>query len=177
MFLSLICWVFTLFILVVLPVILIAIQPDLGSAIVFFSFLLVVYRAGFSEVLLLIAIIFIALFFLTLVVDRLYILAGLIAIASLALLFVGRKIKYVFGAFVILAVITSIIYSVIRFFDLELNYYFILVASLLLSFPVYMIFAVRKKIRNTLIIIGCLFVSMLFSFSVDYFYHDVLKEH
>ena len=169
--------IFTLFILVVLPVILIAIQPDLGSAIVFFSFLLVVYRAGFSEVLLLIAIIFIALFFLTLVVDRLYILAGLIAIASLALLFVGRKIKYVFGAFVILAVITSIIYSVIRFFDLELNYYFILVASLLLSFPVYMIFAVRKKIRNTLIIIGCLFVSMLFSFSVDYFYHDVLKEH
>lgn len=167
----------TLFVLVILPVILIAIQPDLGSAIVFFSFLLVVYRAGFSEVLLLIAIIFIALFFLTLVVDKLYILAGLIVITCLALWLAERKIRFVLAALVILAIIASIIYSLNRLLGFDLNYYFILVAGLLISFPVYMILAARKKIRNIFIIIGCLFISMLFSFSVDYVYHDVLKDH
>jgi len=61
--------------------------------------------------------------------------------------------------------------------EIGANYYFIVVAGLLISFPIYLIYAIRKKIRNILVVIGCLFISMLFSFSVDYVYHDVLKQH
>lgn len=169
--------IITLFLIVFLPAILIALQPDLGSAIIFFSFLLVIYRAGFSEILLLIVIILIGLFFLTLIIDKLFILSGLIIITCLVLWFVERKTRYVAGALIILAMITGVIFGLNRLFGMDMNYYFILVAGLLVSFPIYLIYTVRKRIRNILILIGCLLISMLFSFSVDYVYHDVLKKH
>ncbi len=169
--------ILTIFLLVIMPVLLIALQPDLGSAIVFFSFLLVVYRAGFSEVLLLIAIIFAGLFISTLVIDKLLILLGLIGITAFALWFAERKIKYVAGALIILVMIVGVIYELNVFFNMNMNYYYILAAGLLVSLPVYLIYAVRKKLRKMLIIIGCLLISVLFSFSIDYVYHDVLREH
>jgi len=169
--------VFTIFLLVMMPVLLIALQPDLGSAIVFFSFLLVVYREGFSEVLLLIAIIFAGLFISSLVIDKLYVLLGLIGIAAFALWFTGRKFKYVVGALIILVMIVGIIYGLNVFFNMDWNYYYILTAGLLVSLPVYLIYTVRKRLRKMLMIIGCLLISVLFSFSIDYVYHDVLREH
>jgi len=169
--------IFTIFLLVMMPVLLIALQPDLGSAIVFFSFLLVVYRVGFSEVLLLIAIIFAGLFVSTLVIDKLYILLGLIGITAFALWFAERKFKYVAVALIILVLIVGAIYGLNVFFNMNMNYYYILAAGLLVSLPVYLIYAVRKRLRKMLIIIGCLLISVLFSFSIDYMYHDVLREH
>jgi rod shape determining protein RodA len=169
--------IFTIFLLVIMPVFLIALQPDLGSAIVFFSFLLVVYRAGFSEFLLLVAIIFAGLFISTLVIDKLYILLGLIGITAFALWFAERKFKYVAGALVILVMIVGVIYGLNVFLNMNMNYYYILAAGLLVSLPVYLIYAVRKRLRKMLIIIGCLLISVLFSFSIDYVYHDVLREH
>ena len=41
----------------------------------------------------------------------------------------------------------------------------------------FLFYAIRKRMRNILILIGCFVVSILFTVSVDYIYHDVLQEH
>ena len=169
--------VMTLFLLVMLPMVLIALQPDLGSAIIFFSFLLAVYRAGFSEILLLIAVVFAGLFILTLIIDKLFILVGLIVMTCLALWFAERKIRYVAGALIILGIVVGVIFGLNRLFNMNMNYYYIFAAGLLASLPMYLVYAIRKRIRNIIIILGCLLISVLFTFSVDYVYHDVLQEH
>ena len=169
--------VMTLFLLVMLPMVLIALQPDLGSAIIFFSFLLAVYRAGFSEILLLIAVVFAGLFILTLIIDKLFILSGLIIITYLALWFAERKVRYIAGALIILGIVVGVIFGLNRLFNMNMNYYYIFAAGLLASLPMYLVYAIRKRIRNIIIILGCLLISVLFTFSVDYVYHDILQEH
>jgi rod shape determining protein RodA len=66
-----------IFFIVIIPMGLTAIQPDMGTALIFVSFLLVIFREGFSEILLITGVLLIGLFFLTLLVDKLFILAGL----------------------------------------------------------------------------------------------------
>jgi rod shape determining protein RodA len=166
-----------IFLIVMLPALLIALQPDLGTAIIFCSFLLVIYREGFSEILLLIGIVFIGLFLLTLLIDKLFILGGLILIAFLILWLIRRKISMSLIATLILAGSSGIIYSLSRIFHWDLSYYSIILGGLMISLSFYLIYAIRKKMRNVLILVGCLVISVLFTFSVNYVYHDILKEH
>jgi rod shape determining protein RodA len=152
-------------------------EPDMGTAIIFCSFLLVIYREGFSEIILFIGILFIGLFLLTLLVDKLFILGGLIFIAFLLLWLMRRKISISLLALLILAVSSGIIYGLSRIYHWTVNYYSIITIGLLISLPFYLFYAIRKKMRSLLILAGCLVISVIFTFSVDYVYHDLLKEH
>jgi rod shape determining protein RodA len=163
--------------IIFVPAGLTALQPDMGTALIFISFLLVIYREGFSEILLIIGVLMIGLFFLTLLVNKLYILAGLILISFIALWFMRKKTSVFLIAFLILVVSTGLIFGLTYLFDWGLDYFSIITGGLLISLPVYLFYAIRKRMRNILILIGCLAVSVLFIFSVDYVYHDVLKEH
>ena len=166
-----------IFLIVLLPALLIAMEPDMGTAIIFCSFLLVIYREGFSEIILFIGILFIGLFLLTLLVDKLFILGGLIFIAFLLLWLMRRKISISLLALLILAVSSGIIYGLSRIYHWNVSYYSIITIGLLISLPFYLFYAIRKKMRSVLILAGCLVISVIFTFSVDYVYHDILKEH
>jgi rod shape determining protein RodA len=80
-------------------------------------------------------------------------------------------------AFLIMVVTTASLFGLNYLFDWGLNYYSIIAGGLIIALPFYLYYAIRNKMRNTLILIGCLAISVLFTFSVDYVYHDVLKEH
>jgi rod shape determining protein RodA len=166
-----------IFFIVVIPMGLTAIQPDMGTALIFVSFLLVIFREGFSEILLIIGVILIGLFFLTLLVDKLLILAGLLFISLIALWFMRKKTSVFLIAVLILTVATGVIFGLNYLFNWGLGYFTIITSGLLISLPVYLFYAIRKRMRNILILIGGLVVSILFTISMDYVYHDVLKEH
>lgn len=169
--------VLIIFLIIVLPALLIAVQPDMGTALIFGSFLLVIYREGFSEIILLIGILFIGLFLLTLFLDKLFILGGLIVIALLILWLIRKKISISMYALLILAGSCGILYGLNRIFQWDMSYYSMLIGGLLISLPFYLAYVLYKKMRNVLILIGCLIISVIFTFSVDYVYHDLLKEH
>jgi rod shape determining protein RodA len=166
-----------IFLIIFLPAILITFQPDMGTAIIFLSFLLVIYREGFSAIVLLIGILFIGLFILTLLVDQLFILAGLIVVSFIILWLIRRKISMPLYALLILAVSSGLLYGLTRIFHWNLSYYAILATGLLIALPFYVKVALYKKMRNVLILTGCLIISVMFTFSVDYVYHEILKEH
>ena len=106
-----------LFLMIGLPMVLILIQKDTGTALVFTAFVLVFYREGMSPFLLIVGICAAVIFILTLLVaNKIYLHIG---IAALFLLFVafGRKkfTRIVFlalGAIIISGVIESVDYVV-----------------------------------------------------------------
>jgi len=159
------------------PAAFIALQPDLGSAIVFVSFFFIVYREGFSGVMFFIGILFIGLFFLSLIVNQVFILIGLIMVSWLVFWIIHRKPKQVFGSLLILILATASLYAFNYFTSRSLSYYFILGAGLLVSLPFYLGHAIRRKVKYIFVITGFMIVSILFAFSVDYVFNEVLKEH
>ncbi len=78
--------------IVSIPAVLIIVQGDTGSALVFSAFVLVFYREGLSPLLMLVGIVAVALFVLTLLLGQLYIIIGIIAVAAI-LLATGKRIK------------------------------------------------------------------------------------
>jgi rod shape determining protein RodA len=106
-----------LFILIGLPMGLILLQKDTGTALVFTTFILVFYREGMSPFLLIIGICAVTIFILTLLIpDKIYLHGGIVVILALLVAFGKKKFKriafLVFGALIISAVIESVDYVV-----------------------------------------------------------------
>ena len=79
--------------LVLFPMLLIILQPDAGTALIFTSFIIVFYREGMSPLVLILGLLVIALFLMTLFFDQLYILLGIGLIASLIIGFSEKSFK------------------------------------------------------------------------------------
>jgi rod shape determining protein RodA len=159
------------------PPLLIALQPDMGSALVFVALILVAYREGFSNVILVISLLLAVLFFVTLLADKLIILLVLMGIAMIVFWMFSRSGKHTLLAILVLLLPGAALYALGYFDILELNPYFIILFSILAALPVYFIYAYRKRLRYISLIIVMLAGSILFTFSVDYFFNNVLKEH
>jgi len=106
-----------LFAMIGVPIGLILLQKDFGTALVFCAFLLAFYREGMSPFLLVIGTCAAALFILTLVVpNRLYLEVGIVAVVAL-LIIVGKKsmrriIIFSIGALLMVGFIESTDYIV-----------------------------------------------------------------
>ncbi len=105
-----------LFAIIGLPAVLIILQGDTGTAMVFSAFLVAFYREGFSPVLLGIGIASAILFILTLFMPQLYLMIAVIVTALLLIGINARKTKRIMviaaSAVAIMAVIFSVDYVV-----------------------------------------------------------------
>ncbi len=83
----------TLYAIIGAPILLILLQKDFGTMLVFFCFLLVFYREGMSPILLILGVVFAALFVLTLLLSlqTLLISVGVLVLAVLIFIFVSRR--------------------------------------------------------------------------------------
>lgn len=80
-------------VLIVVPMVLVVLQRDIGTALVFISFLLVLYREGFPITIPLIGLYLVLLFVLTLMLGAIPVLLGLVALLAVAVAFMIRKLK------------------------------------------------------------------------------------
>lgn len=108
-----------MFLLISLPMGLILLQKDFGTAMVFLAFMLVFFREGMSPFLLIIGICSATIFILTLLVPNQLYLHGAILIMLAVIIFLGkRKLNRILilsaGAIVIMVVIESVDYVVTR---------------------------------------------------------------
>ncbi|MDR2085095.1 MAG: rod shape-determining protein RodA [Bacteroidales bacterium] len=98
------------------PVVLIMLQPDAGSALVFFSFFIALFREGLSMNVIFLAFYFLVLIVLSLLVNQ-FILLGAIFVIAIFAYFLFRKQKRV-----IPYLITSFILSAICIFSVDYVY-------------------------------------------------------
>lgn len=99
-----------------LPVFLIILQPDAGSALVFMSLIFVLYREGLSTYFLIAGAMMILLFILTLLYPKLYIIIGLVLI-TIALIYFFRRNRKILGVF-----ITGLVLSCLFIFSVDFVY-------------------------------------------------------
>ena len=102
--------------IIAIPSILIIVQGDTGTALVFGAFVIVLYREGLNPTIIVIGLIAIALFVLTLVFNQLTLIIGIITIGVLIILF-GKKnwkriLTVVAGMMIVISVVWSVDYFV-----------------------------------------------------------------
>lgn len=98
------------------PALLIIFQGDTGTAMVFSTFLIVLYREGFSQTFMVLGIFAVVIFVLTLFIDQVYLIVGVIAIAAIIILFIKRSGRTILtiavGVVIIIGVIVSVDYTI-----------------------------------------------------------------
>jgi rod shape determining protein RodA len=103
--------------IIILPFLLIILQNDLGTALVYAAFVLVLYREGLSGNILIFGLIIAILFVLTLVVEKTILLSVISALAVLIYVFSRRKKKELLLILGVLITCTSFIFSVDYIFN------------------------------------------------------------
>jgi rod shape determining protein RodA len=163
--------------IIILPALLIAFQPDMGSTIVYFSLFFVLFREGMSPYIFISGLLMITLFFLTLLVDNLHLTITLIGIAFLLLWLSTRNWKlFIFGSGTLLLV-TGLIYLFDYYVLKTLWAEIIIVISLMLSGVVYGYYIYTRKAATVLVIYLFLAGSIIFVNSVDYAFNNILQPH
>ncbi|MCK4630133.1 MAG: rod shape-determining protein RodA, partial [Bacteroidales bacterium] len=169
--------VFNAVVIILIPAILIYIQPDTGSALVYFAFILVLYREGLSGGILLIGILMIVLFMLTLIIDKMIIIIALMVVGYLVFLIIDRNIKRFLIAALIYSGLSGTFFGLKEFAGLGLSVYFILFLSLIISGFIYSFFIYFYRIRKAVLIYMLMFGSIIFTFTVNYAFNNILKPH
>ena len=98
--------------IIALPMMLIMLQPDTGSTLVFFSLVFVLYREGLSPWFLIVAGLAIALFVLSLLFNQLYLIGILVALTLTAAIFFRLRRETIIGLALGLVVAIAFIFSV-----------------------------------------------------------------
>ena len=106
------------------PMLLIMLQPDTGSTLVFSALIFVLYREGLSPYFLILEGLFITLFVLTIKYNNTtYIVASLVALAFVIILFVRRNRKLVSHILLGLCVLIAFVFSINTIYNKVLKNY------------------------------------------------------
>ncbi len=167
----------TLLAIILIPVGLIFLQNDTGSAIVFGVFLLVLYREGLNGIVLFFAFLIALVFILTMVVDS-YITIWILSLTGFLVHFlIRRKSKKTLVAMGIFGSVYLIFWLINYLLQGTIDpLYFILTAAVISSGIFYIYSLVLRK-RNLAVLIGIYLGSVLFSVSVDYVFHNIMEQH
>ena len=163
--------------IILFPALLTALQPDLGSTIVFFSFFLVLFREGMSPFIFVSGLLMVLLFFLTVLFNNVYLEIVLIAIAFLMVWLSTRKWKLLLTGMVTMLFIGGILYTLNYFVIKSFGNETILVMTLLFSGVAYAYYFYTKKAITLFVIYLFLMGSILYINSVDFAFNHVLKPH
>jgi rod shape determining protein RodA len=163
--------------IIFLPAMLTLLQPDLGSAVVYFSLFIVLFREGMSPYIFVSGLLMILLFFLTLLTNILYLTVVLILIAIVLVWFTTRKWKLVLFGSGIFLFIAGTIYLLDHYIIKSIGNELVLFISLILSGAAYAFYIYTKKAVSVLIIYIFLVGSILFVNSFDYAFNNILPKH
>ena len=98
--------------IIAFPAILIILQKDTGSALVFGSFILVFYREGLTPLILILGVITVTLFILTLIFPKLSIIIGIGVLFLIAAYFLRKNIKHILIALSFGVIASGVVFGV-----------------------------------------------------------------
>lgn len=163
--------------ILLLPVGLIFLQNDTGSAIVFGVFILVLYREGLNGLVLFFSFLIALVFILTMILDPLTTIL-ILTVAALFITYLLKKkwLRALIGGGVFFGIFGLLLLTNYLLGGSVSPIFFILIAAILTS-AVFFIWAIMLHKRNLAILIGIYLGSVLFSVSVDYVFHNIMEQH
>ncbi len=169
--------IFKSFSILILPAILISLQPDTGSSLVYASLVIVLFREGLPGIYVIIGLSMAVLFILTLIFNKLYIVIGLISLAFLFYFLLQARKKTVFIGLAIF-VVSGVVFKIFNeLFSLDLSNSLIILITLLVTGIAYSILSYVHKLKYVLAIYLFVAGAITFTYSVDYVFHNILEEH
>jgi rod shape determining protein RodA len=163
--------------IILLPALLTLLQPDMGSAMVYFSLFLVLFREGMSPYIFVSGLLMIVLFFLTLLTSTVSLTIALIIIAFVLAYLNTHRWKLIFSAFGVLVIISGFIYLLDHFVIKSLGTEYVILISVFLSGLVYLSYFLNKRALSILIIYLFLIGSIVYVNTVNYAFTHFLKPH
>jgi len=159
------------------PALLTAIQPDMGSSVVYFSLFLVLFREGMSPYIFVSGLLAIVLFLLTLLTNNLYLTFVLIGLAVILVYFVTRKWKLVIVGTAVYMLIAGSMYLLDHYVLKTIGNELVVFISLILAGAVYALYIYNKRIISVLVIYLFLVGSIMYVNSVDYIFNNMISIH
>jgi len=159
------------------PVILIGLQPDWGTALVYSCFILVMYREGMPGWILASSLFIGILFLMTLLLSNITVIIILISFAIVGFGIINRTILQALITGIILVIIYLALKLNLPWLPVKPDGYQMILISLVISTVVYLILSATRKIKNVLLVLIFLYGFIGFTFSVDYVFHRFLKPH
>ncbi len=163
--------------LIFLPIILILLQPDVGSATVFLAFFLALFREGLSPKIILAMFMALGLFVLALLLDELILILIILAGGALAYWALSRSTKSLITALLIFGGILVSLWVANDLLSLQIKTeYLLLIAAGISALPftaVSLLYRLKYIIPVLLITGG----AILYTQSVDYIFDNVLQPH
>jgi rod shape determining protein RodA len=154
----------------ILPIILILLQPDAGSAIVFLSFFLVLFRAGLNPLWYIVVAAIMTLVILSLLFNAEVVIYAMLMLAIAALSWsINNRLPWIFSA-VLVGVVSIVLF---------LETYWLIGLGLLLAFlMVLSVFQFQER-RESMVAITwpALIIFGLFSFGSEYAFEHFLSPH
>jgi rod shape determining protein RodA len=163
--------------IIMLPAFMIVLQPDMGSAVVYFALFIVLFREGMSPYIFVSGLLMVILFFFTLIFNNLYLTIGLMAAAFLIAWFITRKWKLCLEGLAILVLVFIVIYAFNSLVIKSLSDERIFFIAVILSGVAYAFYFYSKKAITLLVIFLFLAGSLAFVNSVDFAFNNLLKPH
>lgn len=168
---------FAIALIIFVPTLFILLQNDTGSALIYTSFILVLFREGLSGVVLFFGTLLVLLFILAMVMSNFILNIALLAITLIVLLIINPKLKQ-FG-FVLLFFCLSFgfIFSLDSFINTNFQSIDLFIIGSLIGGIMSIIYFAKKKIRNAVIIFTIFISAVFFSLSVDFVFNNLLVPH
>jgi rod shape determining protein RodA len=163
--------------LIAAPPLLILLQPDLGSVIVYAAFILVLFREGFSANIMLLLLALVLLFFATLLLEQELILLLLVVFTLIIYMIATRSFKKGMINGLILAVLFGGIYGLNYLLHTGFPLFLMGLAALAPVVLVLIVKGLRSRQYVPVKVMTGLLISIFFIISVDYAMNNVLKPH
>ena len=167
----------TVIVIIFIPVVFILLQNDTGSALVYFSFVFVLYREGMTGIILFFGFLVALLFVLALVVSNLTLYLIMLGVVLLAYLILNQKFNQ-FGRVLITYILSIILVFVVNlFFKNKYELVTVLVSGSILGSIAVIVHSLRQRISNYVLVSFIFLGSVSFTLSVDYAFDNFLEPH
>lgn len=169
--------IFISLLIVFIPPMLIMLQPDFGSTLVYGALLIVLYREGLPGGILLFLLVLAVIFLLTLVVSQFTVILILLTAATIVYSIIKKKVIPSLIVALFAAFLTAIFTILIVFELYPRDKYLVLVSITGIICVTSLIYAAKSKSREVFLIVFILIAAIGFTYSVDYVFNNIMKEH
>jgi rod shape determining protein RodA len=167
----------TLAAIILVPVGLIFLQNDTGSAIVFGVFLLVLYREGLNGIVLFFSFLIALVFIFTMVFDP-FVTILILTIAAFTINYLmKKKLRRTLTAIGIFTGIFGALWLANNFLQGTVDPVYFLLAAAVISSALFFLWAMVLRKRSLAILIGIYLGSVIFAVSVDFVFDNVMEQH
>lgn len=160
-----------------LPIVIILLQNDTGSAMVYGALILVLYREGLPNWFMLFLAFMVLLFILVIIYSISTIFILLFCLTILLFIYYGNKPKEAIIYTISSALVGVVIYFVTKYGGYEIPSQYIILISAFIGIPIVLIYAFFHRIKLIYYLSIFLFITTSYALTVDYGFHNFLPIH